>query len=187
MKKMNEKLHQYGIPVISFIPGQEKRLPIFEGLPTIENHRQKPSLLAALESIHIGKSDYICVGDNALSNDSLTLLSYLNQNVVPLSANLPEILKGITFENRLDYSNYVIRAASSRQQLKDLEFEGKICPRNRGDIVIANEKFLRYQKELEICLTALPQDERQSIVGQILPESLALLDFIQGGTQFIFI
>lgn len=187
IREINENLHKKGIPVISFIPGQEKRLPIFEGLPTIENQRQMPPLLAALESLQAGKSDYICVGDNALSEDSLTLLSYLSRGVVPLLTNLPENLKGIIFENRQDNSNYVVRATTSRQQLKNLTFEGETQLRHRGDIVIANEKFLRYQNELEICLTDLPQDERQTIVGQIQAESLDLLDFIQGGTKFIFI
>ena len=187
VKEMNEQLHQYDIPVISFIAGQEKRLPIFEGLPTIESHRQMPPLLAALESLIAGKSDYICVGDNALSENSLTLLYYLSQGVVPLLTNLPENLKGIIFENRQDNSDYVIRAATSRQQLKNLTFEGETKLRHRGDIVIANEKFLRYQNELEICLTDLPQDERQTIVGQIQPDSLGLLNFIQGGSKFTFI
>lgn len=48
---INKCLHQLGVSVISFIVGEGKRFPLFEGLPTIETQRQMRPLEAALESL----------------------------------------------------------------------------------------------------------------------------------------
>lgn len=181
---INKRLHQLGVSVISFIVGEGKRFPLFEGLPTIETQRQMRPLEAALESLIKVESDYVCVGDTSLSSKSLEEMTYLSKGVIPLKGDIPSNLDSLVFENRIDASEYVIRAAYSRSQLKGMTFQGLTKERSRGDIVIANEKFLRYESELEICLTELPQDERQLVVGQVRESDLSLLDYVQDPFKF---
>lgn len=184
---INQLLHENGIPVIAFVPGEVKRLPIFEGLPTIEEHRNLRPLEAALECFIKAECDFVCIGDNSLSESSLNELSYLAQGIIPLAADIPTQLENIVFENRIDASDYLIRAAYSRLQLKDMSFEENIQIRKRGDIVVANEKFLRYEKELEICLRDLPLDRRQMTVGKVIKKDLPLLELVQSPFKFKFI
>src|SRR5699024_11291014 len=47
---MNKWLKEKGITVMAFVPGEgDLRGPLFEGLPTLEDHRYKHSLGSALE------------------------------------------------------------------------------------------------------------------------------------------
>lgn len=186
VQEINSRLHHWGIPVISFIPGEHKRFPLFEGLPTIEDHRNLPPLQAALESLLLAQSDAICIGDSFIGPASQEQLTHLVNGDIPIRAEVPEKLYGIRFENRIDASDYVIRAAHSRSQLKNETFSGTIRERHKGDIVLANEQFLRYQNELEICLQDLPKDSRQTIIGKVAPSDLDLLDLVLSPYQFFF-
>src|SRR4051794_28661875 len=49
-QSQNELFERYRIPISAYIPGDgEKRGPLFEGLPTLEDHRQAEPYQAALE------------------------------------------------------------------------------------------------------------------------------------------
>ncbi|HEM5321844.1 TPA: DUF871 family protein [Streptococcus suis] len=187
VRDLNSRLHSCGIKVITFIPGDNKRFPLFEGLPTVEEHRALPPIQAALDCMMYCESDYVCIGDNALSSASLERFSYLTKGIIALSAQVPKQLKEMHFENRIDASDYVIRASHSRNQLKGYVIQGPAKHRKRGDIVLANEQFLRYQSELEICLVDLPQDDRQMVVGHVHESDIPLLDFVKHPFHFTFI
>ncbi|MFX3895597.1 MupG family TIM beta-alpha barrel fold protein, partial [Streptococcus suis] len=83
------------------IPGDNKRFPLFEGLTTVEEHRALPPIQAALDCLMCCDSDYVCIGDNALSSASLERFSYLTNGIIALSAQFPKQLKGMNFENRI--------------------------------------------------------------------------------------
>ncbi|WP_153051970.1 MupG family TIM beta-alpha barrel fold protein, partial [Streptococcus suis] len=85
--------HSYGIKVITFIPGDNKRFPLFEGLPTVEEHRASHPIQSALDCMMYCESDYVCIGDNALSSASLERFSYLTKGIIALSAQVPMQLK----------------------------------------------------------------------------------------------
>ncbi|MGT2949908.1 hypothetical protein BU202_01110 [Streptococcus cuniculi] len=187
LRMINERLHHYFIPVIAFVPGEERRFPLFEGLPTVEEHRFLTPLQASLDCLMKGQCDYICVGDTRLSSASLFEMSYVSKGMIPLVADVPEEWRGMVFENRIDKSDYVIRAAHSRSQLADTVVKGRCVERHRGDIVLANAQFLRYEHELEICLVDLPADSRQEVIGSVAPQSRPLLDYIEAPFSFVFI
>ncbi|MGT2784134.1 MupG family TIM beta-alpha barrel fold protein [Streptococcus merionis] len=185
--RINEELHRYAIPVIAFVPGDEYRMPLFEGLPTVEEHRAFTPLQASVDCLVRGGCDYVCVGDTRLSFESLIEMSYLSKRIIPLKANVPDACKGLVFENRIDKSDYVIRAAHSRSQLAGLGLKGHCVKRYRGDIVLANAHFLRYENELEICLVDLPKDSRQEVIGSVEASSRLLLDAIEAPFSFVFL
>lgn len=187
LRMINERLHRYFIPVIAFVPGEERRFPLFEGLPTVEEHRFLTPLQASLDCLIKGQCDYICVGDTRLASASLLEMSYLSKGMIPLVADVPEEWRGMVFENRIDKSDYVIRAAHSRSQLADTVVKGRCVERHRGDIVLANAQFLRYENELEICLVDLPADSRQEVIGTVDFRSRPLLDYIEAPFSFVFI
>ncbi len=97
VKQFNQQLHQYNIPVVAFIPGEIKRLPIFEGLPTIEEQRHIKPLQAALECLVAAECDYICIGDNALSASSLSKFSFLAKEVYSIRSRCPFSLVSYDF------------------------------------------------------------------------------------------
>ena len=67
----NELFKRLGIPVCAYIPGDgEKRGPLFEGLPTLEQHREMDPFLSALELSITGVED-IYIGDPEVSEELL--------------------------------------------------------------------------------------------------------------------
>ena len=75
-EKTIEFYHHLGIMVSGFIPSHYSfRPPMYEGLPTVENHR-KISLNLAIEELKACGIDEILFSDAYASNDELKLLSY---------------------------------------------------------------------------------------------------------------
>ena len=63
-------------------------------------------------------------------------------------------------------------------------YKEKVSPENcakrrEGSICISNERYLRYEGELEIVRRDLPEDERVNVVGRIVPDDLKYIPFIQ--------
>lgn len=184
---MHETLHKHGINVMMFIAGEQKRMPLFEGLPTIEAHRKLTPLQSALECMVTCQADYICVGDTMVSDTSLASLTYLVQGIVPIRANVDESLKQNRFTNRLDASEYVIRVIESRKIAQTKQLKGNVTKRVVGDIVMANSLFGRYEQEIEICLQDLPEDARQEVIGCVIKEDIPLLPYLQQPLQFMLV
>ena len=57
----------------------------------------------------------------------------------------------------------------------------------KGDILISNSKYLRYEGELEIALKNLGIDEKRCIVSKIIEEDMELIDYINIVKKFEFI
>ena len=186
VRRLNQQWRALDIPTIAFISGEVRRLPLYEGLPTVEAHRQARPLLAALDLLVEGQTDWVCIGDTDVSPGSLADLNALAQGIIPIRAQLPEYLYGQSWTNRLDASDYVIRAIESRARLQRQIFESRAIERSTGDVVIANQDFGRYAGELEICLRSLPADTRQDVVGQVVTDDLALLPYLRAPYAFCF-
>jgi uncharacterized protein len=70
-QSQNELFRRYGIPVSAYIPGDgEKRGPLYEGLPTLEAHREVDPYMAALELFRAGARD-VYIGDPEVSEELL--------------------------------------------------------------------------------------------------------------------
>ena len=97
-----------------------------------------------------------------------------------MRAQAPQALLDQVWSNWPDASDWVIRASETRQALRGQEVVGQPGPRQRGDLVLGRANYGSYANELEICLTDLPADDRQAIVGQVTSSDLGLLDYIRG-------
>lgn len=195
----NEKtkmLKEYGVEVSAFIPSQVgRRGPLYEGLPTIEYHRNMKPVLAARDLVYGNMIDAIYFGDAYASTEELEGVLKIDPDVVELeielTKNVSNIEKNIIFSpyhiNRLDASEYIVRSGNSR-----LEWPEKILPsncieRNKYAVTIDNKGMGRYMGELQIVRQSLPSDPRVNVVGTMGNENTLLLDYIQPGRKFKFI
>ena len=194
--EQNEKYNEFGIKTMAFVAGDLKRGPVFEGLPTLENTREKRFVSSVLKLISL-KTDIVLVGDIDLSDKNWEYFKYISKGIVPIRI-IDNILNDTVFENRIDYSEYLIRSKIPKnigktrkefkeyiqKNLKDVKKEnGEI---KKGDILLSNEKYLRYEGELEIALKNLGLDEKRDIVSRVYDEDIELLDYISIITKFIF-
>lgn len=184
LKKRNEIYKKYGLKTMAFIPGDLKRGPIFEGLPTVEEHRYMDILQASLELI-ANDTDVILLGDLNIKEENWERLKYLLKGIVPLRIN-KNILKNRIFENRRDYSNYVVRNIKRDVVLDTIvEIDKNI---EKGDILVTDEKGVRYKGDLEIALKNLNKlNDGRRIVASVIDKDKGLLDYLSIINKFIFI
>lgn len=178
-QKQNELFGKYGIPVSAYIPGDgEKRGPLFEGLPTLEEHRDLDSFMSALELFHYGIED-VYIGDPEVSETLLRkLIDFDEHNIVEVR------IKGYQegeFKLRPDLSRDVLRFMDTRSA-------EPIPPENTkarltGSITIDNDRYGRYRGEVQITLWDLPADERVNVVGSVIEDDWLLLSYLKPGQK----
>ena len=190
VKEINQKLKLAGYETESFVPGDlEFRGPLYEGLPTIEEHRHKKAeLITNMLDLYNADTDIVLVGDVNISDNNWIRLKEISDGVISLRAELydfAEKLSDSVHHDRPDFSEYIIRSQESRGLCKDLS----IPPSNTidcevGSICISNDNYLRYKGEIEICKCKRPADSRINVIGKICDEDLKYLPYIQGGLGF---
>lgn len=191
VKEINRRLKSFGLQTMAFVPGNEVlRGPLQEGLPTVEEHRfHKEDVLLHLLSLHHDLGcDRVAVGDIDVSDRVWKEIGNLNGGIVEVKA---EIMPGLVSDysyimdtvhhDRADGSSYLFRSVESRG------YKRKVLPENctvrkKGSICISNERYMRYEGELEIARQDLPGDERVNVIGRILPDDLKYLPYIQNET-----
>lgn len=196
-ENQTKMIKEYGLRVAAFIPSQKgKRGPIFEGLPTIEDHRYKRPDIAAKYFVYSGLIDDIYFGDAYASDDEIKSVTSINKEVIELdiviNENLSDLERNIIFNtthtNRPDASEYLIRSEESRICFKDTsEIQAHDCiERKKYSVTIDNNSFKRYSGELNICKLDMPKDNRVNVVGYIPYDEHILVDLIKPGTKFCF-
>ncbi|MEH7479711.1 MupG family TIM beta-alpha barrel fold protein [Neobacillus drentensis] len=176
-ESQNELFRGYGIPVSAYIPGDgEKRGPLFEGLPTLEAHREVDPYPAALELFRAGVED-VYIGDPEVSEDLLGKLMELDR-FGRVSLRVEGFQEG-EFRLRPDFSRDVLRFMDTRSS-------GSVVSENTverpiGSITIDNDRYGRYRGEVQIMLSELPADERVNVVGRVVEADVPLLSLVQPG------
>jgi uncharacterized protein len=182
-QRQNELFGKYELPVSAYIPGDgEKRGPLFEGLPTLEEHREMDPFLAALELFHYGVSD-VYIGDPEVSEDLLRKLIDFDSNHA-IEIRIEGFQEG-EFKLRPDFSRDVLRFMDTRSV-------ESILPENTserwlGSITRDNDAYGRYRGEIQISLCDLPADERVNVVGKVVEEDIVFLSYLKPGQKVKFI
>lgn len=183
--------HQYQLSVGAFLPSHIGfRPPMYEGLPTIEEHRTL-NLDLAIEELKAIGVDEILFGDAYVSMEEMKKLTAHQTETILIPLKLYE---GIDEEVMKIYDGkYKIRSDYNQTLLRfnGLDIQKDIEPfhtTNRfvGDVTIDNVHFLRYQKELNIVLKELEKDERVNVIGHIEVRK-AIINRIMQGSKFKFI
>ena len=85
LQQQNQYLHECGIKTMAFIPGDgEKRGPLYEGLPTLEKHRNMRPLEAYLELVQDCDVDKVLIGDISASLESVQEIASAGRGIIPL-------------------------------------------------------------------------------------------------------
>ena len=188
--EINIMYKKYGIPVLAFIPSNiNKRPPIYEGLPSIEEHRHL-SLYAITSELSLLEIDEICFGDAFCSIEELKIATdfITDELIIPISINKGispieiDILKRKQIQ-RKDANAYFVRS-SIRENNEIMPFNTVI--RRKKDITIDNVNFARYQGEVGIMKQDLEQDLRVNVVGHALISDFLLMR-IKPNQKFNFI
>ncbi len=187
-------LQDAGLKVMAFIPGDlQKRGPIFEGLPTLEEHRHCLPSAAYVDLKQNFGMDEIFVSDPGLSEaESLRIRRYCEEGVISLPATLlPEYesLYAPVFTNRIDSPAWMIRFQESRTYScfgRVVEPAG-CTPRYRGSITIDNIGYGRYSGEVQLIRSDLPADDRVNVIGQINKKAQLLMDCVRRGCKFTLV
>jgi len=195
--KQTRYFQSNGIIVTAFIPGRSgRRGPIYDGLPTLEEHRKMKASLAFRHLMILG-CDGIYFGDNKICEEELADVGSM-QEAIALECELLGEESEWIFEtihtDRPDSSEFVIRSQESRLHLssggvKSVDIiEPKHCFRRElGSITVDNVEYSRYMGELQIVKISLPADSRVNVIGHILEDNLFLLPYIEEGKQYYFV
>lgn len=189
VREINQRLKYLGFTVMAFVPGNQKlRGPLFEGLPTVEEHRNRKEevILNMLDLYTDGGCDVVLVGDVDIKEKDWKGIKALNEGYVELEADIfpaYEFVRDIIHHDRPDSSEYVFRSQESRQFTRQIPGKGpsESDIRRAGSITISNENYLRYMGEMEIARVDLPLDERENLIGQIHKKDIKYLPYIQKG------
>ena len=174
---------KYHVPICAYVVGdEEKRGPLFNGLPTLEKHRKMDPFHAAVELKYYGV-DHIYVGDPGVNGDLLHKLLVMDKEHV-----LPIRIKGSKLVNkeymlRPDTARDVLRVMNTRTT-KTIAQENTMV-RKKGSITMDNYLYGRYQGEIQITLTDLPADQRVNVIGSVIEEDFPLLNFIKPGQKLL--
>ncbi|QIK56961.1 DUF871 domain-containing protein [Erysipelothrix sp. HDW6A] len=188
-KKMNEAFVRHGIRTMAFVPGDLlKRFPLYEGLPTVEKHRQENPYVAAVELIHdCGITDVLIGDSKAHLNTLLYMEKYMSERIMHIPVVFTEGYHHM-FDKlhtvRRDLSENVIRITADRVpgiEIRDNNY------RNRGAITIENQLSGRYSGEIQITKKAMPMDARTNVIGFIHPDYVDLVDAIDRDTKIQFV
>lgn len=181
-------LKKNNFKVMAFIAGDSNyRVPLFMGLPTLEEHRDV-STLASLIDLNKLEIDSIYVGDEGMKDETLKKIDqYLNKDIISLRA-IPKTndfkIVECLHENREDAARDVIRSAQARfKEILDIFPENTIA-REVGSITIDNKKYGRYMGEVQIVINPLEKDEKVNVVGQLIKDDIPLIKFIGPGQKF---
>ncbi|MDV4150696.1 MupG family TIM beta-alpha barrel fold protein [Clostridium sp. AL.422] len=193
MIKKNRLLKEKGIKPCAFVQSNNrKRSPLKDGLPTLEDHRNKQVREAAKHLIALGNTS-IFIGDSLPSLKELEDLSSLKLGVIELDIEVKTQDKTIlrllneVYSSRTDEARDAIRASESRLILRgDIIEPYNTVNKKYGDITIDNKDYLRYMGELQILLIHQDKDNRTNVIGSILQKDLYLLEYIEGGKKFHF-
>lgn len=192
----NRYLKDKGFKIQAFIPGnEEKRGPLFEGLPTLEEHRDIDPFVAYLELVSDFFVDEVLVGDLRIKEETLRkILKFENEKIIELrvekledlSDEISTVFWGM-HKNRKDYSDYVLRSTMTRIQIKEkIEPENNV-ERKIGTITLDNKNYQRYNGELQIAMRNLNADDRVNVIGNIVDEDIILMKYIKDDVRFIFV
>ncbi len=190
VKKKNELYKSLGLKIMAYVPSVSgKRPPMFEGLPTIEEHRHL-DLYGALADLAILGVDEVCFGDAYCSEEELFIALNYRRDLITIPIVVYEgiseeelMILNRTHANRRDANPYFVRSSF---RTKNTINSFNTIERLPKMITVDNEGFLRYQGEVGIMRQNLKKDERVNIVGKALISDF-LLENIKPGQRFKFV
>jgi hypothetical protein len=194
LRETTENLRKAGLKVLAFIPGDtQKRGPVFEGLPTLEAHRNVlPSAAFADLVLNYGLEE-IFVGDPGLSEkETERIHRFCREGILSIPCRIHENwhhLYNQVFTCRVDSPKWLVRFQESRvYSCQGQTTEAYNCvQRTEGSLTIDNIRYGRYSGEIMLTRSNLPADDRVNVIGQVPENARLLLNLIGRGTKFTLV
>ncbi|WP_041139311.1 DUF871 domain-containing protein [Beduini massiliensis] len=200
LRESSMKMKKYGIKVAAFVSSQAENTygpwDVYEGLCTLEAHRDLPIDAQARHLFATGYIDDVIIANAYATEEELRSLSEIDQKKLTLGIVLNEGLceteKTIIFDYpnnvRGDMSEYMARSTMPRVVYKDesIKPHHNTTDLKRGDVVILNDLYGHYKGELHIILQDMPADERKNIVGHIPEYEMCMMQFVLPRVKFKF-
>ncbi|GGJ63538.1 MupG family TIM beta-alpha barrel fold protein [Virgibacillus salexigens] len=192
---INQTIKQNGsAQLVAFIPGDEiLRGPIYEGLPTIETHRELPPYVAYLDLIKNHSVYQVFIGDVTISSEQLKLIEdYRSSKIISLPVRFEsdfDYLYDHVYSIRIDSPSGLMRLQESRgyaSQGKTINVQ-HCTERTRGKVTIDNEAYKRYSGEIQIMRQHYPKDGRVNVIGEIIEGYVPLVDCVKNGEKIRFV
>lgn len=191
---LNASIRENEGKLLAFISGdEEKRGPIYEGLPTLEEHRYEAPYAQFVDLIKTYQMDAVYLGDIRLTDRQLELiLAYKEDGILRLPVSFEEEDHSLYHERftvRVDSPSGLARVQESREfaQAGKNILPKETKERPRGAITMDNARYKRYSGEVQVLKTAYPADERVNVIGQLADKYLLLLDNLKNGDSFMFV
>lgn len=193
--QINARLSALGFQIFSFVPGEVFRGPLYEGLPTVEEHRglSGDALVQAMLALYDADSDVVLIGDPDVTDITWKRIGQLERNCIELKAELKpdfEYLYDRLQTDRPDSSSYIIRSQESRLWKDAPVYDAKPSTWETvatGTILVSSKAYGRYAGELSIARGLLELDARDNVAGSVCEEDRAFLPYIHSGRGFRFI
>ncbi len=198
-KELNSRYQPLGLNNAAFVTSQEKHThgpwPVYEGLPTLEIHRDLPIDLQLRHLNALGFHNDFLIGNAFAGEAELKAMSEVNLNKITMKvdaeAELTEIEKAIItcpyHAGRDDSNELIVRSSIPRMIFKDQT----IAPRahgkdsfKRGDVLIVNDRMKHYAGELILVLTEIGAPEYYNYVGHLNEGEQLILDCIKPKYSF---
>lgn len=187
-------LQAAGLEVLAFIPGDTmRRGPLYEGLPTLEEHRHVLPSAAFVDLTQRFGLDGIFLGDPGISGvEAGRIARYCAEGVISLPVQLEkgyEHLYDQVFTCRADSPKWLVRLAESRTYSCQGEIvePANCAQRKRGSITIDNYLYGRYSGEIMVIRQDLPTDSKVNVIGRVAENAYLLMDNIRRGQKFTFV
>ncbi|MCC5890856.1 MAG: DUF871 family protein [Alkalibacterium sp.] len=194
LMQMNEAIRSTEGRLAAFITGDsELRGPLYEGLPTLENHRNQSPYGQYVDLVKNYGIEKVFVGDLLLSQKEIDRINaYIEDGIIRLPVQFSEeddYLYNQPFTVRVDSPSKLIRVQESREYAQPGR---KVMPthtdeRWKGTVTMDNEKYLRYSGEVQITKADYSADKRVNVIGKIDKYYHLLLDNLHNGDSFMFI
>ena len=189
-----QALQQAGLKVLAFIPGDiHKRGPVFEGLPTLEAHRNILPSAAFVDLVKNYGIEEIFVGDPGLSDtEQERILRFCREEILSIPCEIHENWQHLydqVFTCRMDSPKRLVRFQESRiYSCQGATTEAYHCAqRIVGSLTIDNIRYGRYSGEIMLVRSDLPADHRVNVIGHVPENALVLLNHIQRGGKFTLV
>ncbi len=197
--KTSNKYKKLGIKTAAFINSQSANLCSSyakEGVCTIEEHRNKNVVSQIREMKYSNAINDIYFANMFASEEELKLVSeeYYTDDLITIDVNsvttLNDIEKLIIDDLHMyrgDISEYMIRSTMMR-----IKYKAEPMPENnvskslkRGDVVILNDNYENYAKELHIILQdVIVDDDKYNVVAKVTDEQLVLINYLKPWAKF---
>ncbi len=192
--ELHGRYQRAGMRVASFISSQQDNTfgpwPVFDGLPTLEMHRDLPIDLQLRHLNAINLCEDILVGNCFASEEELRLLANTDISKICMRADLVDDLTETEREiifypkhaSRDDCNDLIIRSSWPR-----VIFKGKSIPArsetgftaHRGDLLIVNDNLEHYRGELWVVCKDIEVSKEYNLVGHIPDNEQILIDWIK--------